>query len=155
MFMKKLNISKPYYKRISLFFSKIFDLYYILFFLPYLSYLSGDNKKKRFLLFFNYIIFIIINTFFKNIIRSDRPCIKESNCPQSYDIPSGHSLSGIYYFLLLKDKQFSILIKYPLLLILLGQPIFRYLSNVHSSNAILFGSINGYLAYKLNVFYQT
>ena len=144
-----VDIQNTYLYKVSLFFSKIFDFYYNIFSVPCLCYLSGENQEKRISIFLNYIGFLIINTFLKEIIKSERPCSKLDlkYCPKDYDIPSGHSFSGIYFSLLLLNKNGNNIINYISILPLFLQPFFRYYLKVHSMKGVVFGSLNGFLCY--------
>ena len=141
--------------KISLFFSKIFDLYYVFVTVPYLCYLSENNNNKRILVFLNFIFFNTVNAILKILINRDRPCrdMKELDyCPKDNDIPSGHSLSGIYFslFLLKNEKKKNIIryiIRYICILPLILQPFFRYILKVHSIEGSIFGSLIGILSY--------
>ena len=143
--------------KVLMFISRIFDSYK-LFFLPYLTYITGVNARERLVIFLNYFVFEFFVMTLKNLFKTPRPCFGEDGCPKYYDIPSGHSFGGIYFYLLLLNRNYTEdeIKKNPLLpiskqifLIILGlQPIFRYLCNVHSITAIVTGSMIGYMAFK-------
>ena len=142
-------INKTIEYKISLFFSKIFDIYYIFLSIPYLSYLSGENNIDRSSIFFNFIFFSIITGALKIIIKKERPCVDLDldYCPPDYDIPSGHSLSGIYFSLLLLEKNGKNIKNYISILPLILQPLFRIILKVHGTEAVIYGSSLGVIAY--------
>ena len=144
-----IDIQNTYLYKVSLFFSKIFDFYYNIFSVPYLCYLSGDNNENRISIFSNYLFFLILNTILKNIIKSERPCLELGldYCPKDYDIPSGHSFSGVYFSLLLIYKNQNNVFNYISILPFILQPFFRYYLKVHSMKGVIFGSLNGFLCY--------
>ena len=144
--LKKGNISYKLY----LFFSKIFDIYYVFVTVPYLCYLSENNNNKRILVFLNYIFFSSLNVILKIIIKRDRPCknnLELDYYPQDYDIPSGHSLSGVFFSLFLIKKNGKNIINYIGILPLILQPVFRYFLKVHSTEGSIVGSLVGLIAY--------
>ena len=137
--------------KISLFFSKIFDFNYNIVSVPTLCFLSGINTKKRVIIFLNYISFVIVNSILKKIIKEERPCVdtQVDYCPPDYDIPSGHSLSGIYFSLLLLEKNGKNIKNYISILPLILQPLFRIILKVHGTEGVICGSSLGVIAYLL------
>ena len=63
----------------------------------------------------------------KIIIKKERPCVDLDldYCSPDYDIPSGHSLSGIYFSLLLLEKNGKNIKNSISILSLILQPLFR------------------------------
>ena len=61
--------------------------------------ISGKNNKDRLIILLNYIVFELLIIYIKNLLKTDRPCVAEKGCPPYYDIPSGHSFGGIYFYL--------------------------------------------------------
>ena len=140
-----------------MFISRIFDSYK-LFFLPYFTYITGVNNKDRLIILINYLFFEAIVMILKNVFKTPRPCFGEIGCPKYYDIPSGHSFGGLYFYLLLKNRNYTeeemnenplLKISQQIFLPILGlQPLFRYLCNVHSVTAVVTGSLIGTVAFK-------
>jgi hypothetical protein len=153
--MNKFALHNKDLVKMLMFISKIFNTKYKVVFLPIFSYISGNNNKERLVILVNYIVFELLVIFIKDLLKTDRPCLGQSGCPNYYDIPSGHSFGGIYFYLLLKNREYDendnefLKLSRKILLPILGlQPIFRYLSNVHSLEAVVSGAFIGYIAFK-------
>ena len=156
--MNKLALGNKDLVKFLMFISRIFDRYKIAF-LPFFTYITGINKRDRTIILLNYFIFESLVMFIKNKLKTDRPCLGQEGCPMYYDIPSGHSFGGIYFYLLLKNRKYDendsefLKISRKIFLPILGlQPIFRYLCNVHSVEAIISGSFIAYMAVKSKYF---
>lgn len=158
--MNKFALHNKYLVKLLMFISTIFDRYVIIF-LPFFTYISGKNNKDRLIILLNYIVFELLVIYIKNLLKTDRPCVAEKGCPPYYDIPSGHSFGGIYFYLLLKNRKYDendnqfLKISRKIFLPILGlQPIFRYVSNVHSLEAIVSGAFIGYIAVKSKYYFD-
>ena len=106
---------------------------------------------------FNILGFIMIGKA-KNYFKTQRP-IDCSNttldyCPISYDIPSGHSFYSVFWLLIIylslnknskNNNQKLNIIKKIVMLYLVFIPFTRYLSNVHSLNAVILGCLMGFI----------
>ena len=105
--MNKFALHNKDLVKILMFISKIFNTKYKVVFLPIFSYISGNNNKERLVILVNYIVFELLVIFIKDLLKTDRPCLGQSGCPNYYDIPSGHSFGGIYFYLLLKNREYD------------------------------------------------
>ena len=119
-----------------------------------LSLFISDNITEFIKLLIANLLGIYIIVIIKNELKTSRPINCENThlnyCPNSYDIPSGHSFIALFWLLVLMNKN----IKYSKILeiYLLFIPLSRYLSKLHSLMAVIVGSILGvfwYLIYNL------
>ena len=86
----------------------------------------------------------------KNTLKTIRPCNQNNNeiklntdyCPNSYDIPSGHSALGIFHGMILYGCGYEYLSIYFFI-----QPILRYIGSQHTMTAIVSGGFIGMITY--------
>jgi len=121
--------------------------YQVLFIILFFIIISSNNILDFFLLsvinFLGiYMIFII-----KEQLKTDRPidCIKDKidYCPNSYDIPSGHSYISVLWIMIFLHKKNPY--NYPFIIYLLFVPLSRYLGKLHTIEAITSGIVLGFL----------
>lgn len=89
-----------------------------------------------------YMIFII-----KEELKTKRPinCLEDKidYCPNSYDIPSGHSYMAVLWIMIFLHKKNIYF--YPFIFYLLFIPLSRYLGKLHTLEAITSGIVLGFL----------
>jgi membrane-associated phospholipid phosphatase len=117
---------------------------------------TTKNTQERILLTGMILLLTIIITIFKNSLKTPRPCsvdLKKEWCPGSYDIPSGHTATAVFWlpFYMNRQDKLSKIIYYYLLL----QPLSRIIGNVHSVYAVLFGLVIGTITYNLYKYLST
>jgi membrane-associated phospholipid phosphatase len=116
--------------------------YQNLIFSIFLISLITKDRIERYRLFAIFLVVITINHLLKISFKRTRPCHnKFSWCPESYDFPSGHSTSAMFwlpFFIYKKDNLSKIISTYLIL-----QPISRVFGGVHSIPAVITGSLLG------------
>lgn len=143
-------------------YNNLFNNYgYLLYDKPYCQFIfmalfiqlltTTTGIKFSYLTFLNITGYYLIG-FLKNYFKTNRPDDCNNNsydiCPDSYDIPSGHSFYAIFWAMLIYNSLDNIYyknIKKGLIIYLAFIPVSRYLSGVHTLTAVIFGSLIGFI----------
>ena len=121
--------------------------YQVLFVILSFIVLSSNNITDFFLLSVINILGIYMIFIIKEELKTTRPvdCKKDKikYCPESYDIPSGHSFFAVLWIMIFLHKKNTYY--YPIILYLLFVPLSRYLGKLHTLEAITSGIVLGFL----------
>jgi len=119
---------------------------------------SYTNIKFVYLTILNILGYLTIGVL-KNYFKTDRPldCLNSEYdiCPESYDIPSGHSFFSVFWTMIIYktlNNYYYKNVKMYLIIYLVFIPLSRYISGVHSIGAIIVGSVMGIIWFVISTF---